>query len=44
MYSMLWSLCKQWLPNEDPITENKKINQNCKYERLFEDKTGIQKG
>ena len=28
----------KWLPNDDPITEHKKFNQDCKFLRLFQDK------
>ena len=28
----------KWLPNDDPITEHIKFNQDCKFVRLFQDK------
>ena len=28
----------KWLPNDDPITEHRKFNQDCKFLRLFQDK------
>ena len=28
----------KWLPNDDPITEHRKFNQDCKFVRLFQDK------
>ena len=28
----------KWLPNDDPITEHRKFNQDCKFLRLFQGK------
>ena len=28
----------KWLPNDDPISEHRKFNQDCKFVRLFQDK------